>query len=132
MAGGFEGPLMTEEEAEDAWLRRRDHARAVLDRTAQAVDGVVDSHLIISSDDPGPALVQYAVAAKADVVVVGASSKGAIRADPDELGERPPRPSLTLSGARRAAASSGLAELTCDIGHTVDPWASTSRRCCHA
>lgn len=78
-AGGFEGPLMTEEEAEAEWVERRDDAREDLSEAARAIGEEVESRLIPSADDPGRALVQFAIDAHADVIVVGATSKGRIR-----------------------------------------------------
>lgn len=78
-AGGFEGPLMTEEEAEAEWKDRRDDAKQELSVTARAIGEAVETRLIPSAEDPGRALVQFAIDADADVIVVGATSKGRIR-----------------------------------------------------
>lgn len=78
-AGGFEGPLMTEEEADAEWEERRDDALQDLSETARGLGEDVETRLIPSADDPGRALVQFAIDAQADVIVVGATSKGRIR-----------------------------------------------------
>ena len=78
-AGGFGGPLMTEEEAEAEWVERRDEARQDLSDAARVIGDEVERRLIPTAEDPGRALVRFAVDVQADVIVVGATSKGRIR-----------------------------------------------------
>lgn len=78
-AGGFAGPMMTEEQAEEAWEERRDEARDDLASTARSIGDDVETRIIASAEDPGRAIVQFAIDAHADVIVVGATSKGRIR-----------------------------------------------------
>ena len=78
-AGGFGGPLMTEEEAEAEWVERRDEARQDLTDAARVIGDDVERRLIPTAEDPGRALVRFAIDADADVIVVGATSKGRIR-----------------------------------------------------
>jgi nucleotide-binding universal stress UspA family protein len=75
-AGGFEGPLMTEEEAEHEWESANDTGEEALGRTTSQMSGEVEERVIPSDASPGSAIVHCAEEIDADLVVVGASGKG--------------------------------------------------------
>jgi len=78
MAGGFEGPLMTEEEAHD--IRERDLAsgREAVERTGAAL-GPSAERDVVTGTDVADAICRYATEHQADVVVMGESDKGWFR-----------------------------------------------------
>jgi nucleotide-binding universal stress UspA family protein len=78
MAGGFEGPLMTEKEAHE--LRERDLAsgQAAVERTGAAVGANATSEVVTGSD-VADTICRYATEHQADVVVMGESDKGWFR-----------------------------------------------------
>ena len=74
-AGGFEGSLITEEEAQERHSEEEAQGRSVLESTQQAVGTPVEAEMI-DSDDPGRAICRLAAERAVDVVVVGGSDKG--------------------------------------------------------
>lgn len=85
-AGGFEGPVITEEEAEEEHEQATAHGLEALGETARAVAAAaaalgnrVDVRLVESQDDAGRSIVDVAGEVGADLVVVGASGKGLLR-----------------------------------------------------
>jgi nucleotide-binding universal stress UspA family protein len=78
MAGGFEGPLMTEEEAHD--IREHDLAsgQEAVDRTG-AVAGASAEREVVTGSDVADTICRYATDHQADVVVMGESDKGWFR-----------------------------------------------------
>jgi nucleotide-binding universal stress UspA family protein len=77
-AGGFEGPLITEEEA--AERHQRDEAQAQADLASTlAATGETATIKVIEGNDPGREVCDLAAATGADVLVVGASDKGWFR-----------------------------------------------------
>ena len=75
MAGGFEGALITEEEAEE---RHRDFEKlgeSALEATRRALGHSAEIEMI-SSDDPGRRICELALERGADVVVVGGTDRG--------------------------------------------------------
>ncbi len=77
-AGGFEGPLITEEEAEERHRRDEVQAKADLESTLAAA-GEPATITLIEGDDPGREICDLAAARGVDVLVVGASDKGWFR-----------------------------------------------------
>ena len=75
MAGGFEGPLVTEEEAEAEHRRDEAEGRAAIESTLAAVGAQAESEMIESSD-PGRAICDLAAQRGVDLLVVGGSEKG--------------------------------------------------------
>ena len=78
MAGGFEGPLMTEEEAHEARERDLAAGRDAVARTGDAVGPAADRQVVTGSD-VADTICQYAAEHQADVVVMGESDKGWFR-----------------------------------------------------
>lgn len=77
-AGGFEGPLMTEEEAEKA--HHADETQAQVDLVAtQDRLGEAATLTIVEGSDAGREVCDLAAKHQADVLVVGASDKGWFR-----------------------------------------------------
>lgn len=78
-AGGFAGPIITDEEAAE-WARdNREEGNEVLERTAQAFPEHVNVKLV-QDDSPGAALCDLARDREADVLVIGASEKSRVQA----------------------------------------------------
>jgi len=75
-AGGFEGPLMTEEEAEHDWEDANDSGEEALGRTTSEMSGEVEERVVASDESAGNAIVHCAEEIGADLVVVGTSGKG--------------------------------------------------------
>ena len=77
-AGGFEGPLITEEEALER--HQRDEAQAQSDlATTLAAAGEPATITVVEGNDPGREICDLAAARGVDVLVVGASDKGWFR-----------------------------------------------------
>ena len=74
-AGGFEGPLITTEEADKEHLIDERHGRAALRSTLDAL-GVPATSEMIEGRDAGPALCRLAADRGVDLLVVGGSDKG--------------------------------------------------------
>lgn len=77
-AGGFEGPLITEEEAEEQHHADEVQGRADLDATLARL-GEAAVTTLVEANDPGRAICRLAAERNADVLVVGASDKGWFR-----------------------------------------------------
>lgn len=85
-AGGFEGPTITEEEAEEEFAEATEAGEEALERTASVlaaseatVGDTVRTRLITSDIDAGSAIVEVAEETGADLIVIGASGKGFLR-----------------------------------------------------
>lgn len=85
-AGGFEGPTITEEEAEEEFEEATEHGEEALAHTASVlaesevtVGDTVETRLVTSDVDAGTAIVETASELAADLIVIGASGKGIIR-----------------------------------------------------
>jgi len=78
-AGGFEGPVMTDEEAEQEWQENKGGAEAELDKEAALADQPVETKVVADDGGPGPGIVRVAKELPADVIVIGSSGKGALR-----------------------------------------------------
>jgi len=75
MAGGFEGPLTTVEEADQNHLIDEQHGRAALRSTLAAVGAPATSEMI-EGPNAGRVLCRLAAERSADLLVVGGSDKG--------------------------------------------------------
>lgn len=75
MAGGFEGPLISVEEAATAHLTDERQGRAALRSTVGAVGAPVTSEMI-EGPDAGAALCRLAAERGVDLLVVGGTDKG--------------------------------------------------------
>ncbi len=78
-AGGFEGPVMTDEEAEEEWEANKSGAETELAKEAAGSELPVETEVIADDGGAGPGIVKAAKDLPADVIVVGASGKGALR-----------------------------------------------------
>src|ERR1700684_1140787 len=67
-AGGFEGPVMTDKEADEDWKRWNAAGQSALDRTAAVLGPDVEVRLFPDNESPGAALVRGAHRMNADVV----------------------------------------------------------------
>lgn len=74
-AGGFEGPLITQAQAEEEYLVDQQEGRAVLQTTLDAIGAPATSEMIEGSD-AGPTLCRLAAERGVDLLVVGGSDKG--------------------------------------------------------
>lgn len=77
-AGGFEGPLMTEEEAEDQHHADEARAQSDLESTLAGL-GEPATTTIVEANHPGREICRVAAERHADVLVVGATDKGWFR-----------------------------------------------------
>ena len=77
-AGGFEGPLVTEEEAEQRHRIESDQAALDLAATLEAT-GEAATMTVVEGSDAGRELCRLAAERGVDVLVVGASDKGWFR-----------------------------------------------------
>jgi len=76
MAGGFEGPLITPEEAEEEYQRQQADGEAALERTRTALGRPADIRLVSSDEEPGHAIVAIANELHPDLIVLGSVEKG--------------------------------------------------------
>lgn len=76
MAGGFEGPLVTAEEAEAEYQRQLVEGQFALDRTQAALKINAEVRLVPTGDDPGHAIVEVANELHPDLIVLGSAEKG--------------------------------------------------------
>jgi nucleotide-binding universal stress UspA family protein len=75
-AGGIEGPVISEKQAEKDWKKDTAAGQAALDRTAAALGTDAEVRLVPDDEATGSVIVRVAGETKADVLVVGSSSKG--------------------------------------------------------
>ncbi|QXC61100.1 universal stress protein [Aquihabitans sp. G128] len=75
-AGGFEGPLQTQEEADEEWNEALAAGRAALARTGQAIGGADEQRLVPSSAGTADALLAVMEQEQPDVVVLGSEQPG--------------------------------------------------------
>lgn len=78
MAGGFEGPLMSPEEADVFNTEATITAEGELARTADAITGTHTDELVVEGE-AGPAVCEAAQDHGVDVIVVGSHGKGALK-----------------------------------------------------
>ncbi len=76
IAGGFEGPLLTPEEAEADFQKQALAGQAVLEHSRQALGQEVEIRLMPTQSDPGHAIVEMAGEIHADLLVLGSEEKG--------------------------------------------------------
>jgi nucleotide-binding universal stress UspA family protein len=74
-AGGIEGPVLTEKEADKDWKKATAAGQSALDRTAAVLGPDVEVHLIPDDESTGAAVVRVANEMHADVLVIGSSGK---------------------------------------------------------
>ena len=75
-AGGFEGPLMTPEEAESEFQEHLAAGQTALSHSLDALDKNANARIIPSSDDPGKGIIDVANEVHPDLIVLGRNSKG--------------------------------------------------------
>lgn len=75
-AGGFEGPLMTPEEAESDFQEHLAAGRSALSHSLEALDKKANVRIIPSSDDLGKCIVDAANEVHPDLIVLGRNNKG--------------------------------------------------------
>ena len=76
MAGGFEGPLVTPEEAEEDYERQLVEGQTVLEKTRAALGKGAEIRLVPTHVDPGHAIVDIARELGTDLIVLGSGEKG--------------------------------------------------------
>lgn len=76
MAGGFEGPLLTPEEAEADYQRQLVEGQAALERTQAALGINAEVRLVPTDTEPGHAIVEIANELHPDLIVLGSVEKG--------------------------------------------------------
>ncbi len=74
-AGGFEGSLLTEDEAQHDYDDAKSAATHAVDATKAVVDTTATTE-IVEGSDPGRTICDLAEQRQVDVLVVGASTKG--------------------------------------------------------
>jgi nucleotide-binding universal stress UspA family protein len=74
-AGGIEGPVLTEKEADKDWAKSTAAGRSALDRTAAVLGPDVEVRLIPDDESTGAAVVRAAKEMQADVLVIGSSGR---------------------------------------------------------
>ena len=75
-AGGIEGPGISYKQADKDWKKATAEGQAALDRTASVLGTEVEVRLVPDDEKAGAGIVRVAGEMKADVLVVGSSSKG--------------------------------------------------------
>ena len=76
MAGGFEGPLITPEQAEAEYQRQLADGKSALENTKLALGKEVEVRLIPTDSNPGHAIVDAANELHPDLIVLGSGNKG--------------------------------------------------------
>jgi nucleotide-binding universal stress UspA family protein len=74
-AGGFEGPVLTEKEADEDWRKSTAAGQSALSRTAAVLGPDVEVQLVPDDEATGAAVVRAANDMKADVLVIGSSDR---------------------------------------------------------
>ncbi len=74
-AGGFEGPVITDKEADEDWEKWTAAGQSALDRTAAVLGPDVEVRLVPDHESTGAAVVRVAHEMNADVLVIGSSRK---------------------------------------------------------
>ncbi len=77
--GGFEGPLETPEQADEHYANDVAAGNDALARTVAGMGDGVEIELISADEDAATAIVGLAAERSADLIVIGASGKGALR-----------------------------------------------------
>ena len=76
LAGGFEGPLMTPEEAQAAYQRQLSEGQSALEKTQATLGKDAEIRLIPTDSNPGHAIVEMANELHPDLIVLGSGNKG--------------------------------------------------------
>lgn len=76
MAGGFEGPLVTPDEAEAEFQRQISEGQSALERTLSALGKEAEIRLVPTDTDPGHALIDIANEIHPGLIVLGSAEKG--------------------------------------------------------
>ena len=76
LAGGFEGPLMTPEEAQAAYQRQLSEGQSALEKTRATLGKDAEIRLIPTDSNPGHAIVEMANELHPDLIVLGSGNKG--------------------------------------------------------
>jgi nucleotide-binding universal stress UspA family protein len=74
-AGGFEGPVITTEEAHKDWTRSTTLGQAALERTAAVLGPDVALRLVPDDEKTGAAVIRIADEMNADVLVIGSGDR---------------------------------------------------------
>ena len=74
-AGGSEGPVITDKEADEDWKSWTAAGQSALDRTAAVFGPDVEVRLVPDNESTGVAVVRVAHEMNADVLVIGSSGK---------------------------------------------------------
>jgi len=76
-AGGFEGPGITEHDADVQFAAETASGQEALERTAAAMrDQAIEVRLVPVDVEPGRAIVELAIAERPDLLVIGSGGKG--------------------------------------------------------
>jgi nucleotide-binding universal stress UspA family protein len=78
-AGGFEGPVLTDKEADEDWKRWNALGQSALERTAAVLGPDAEVRLVPDDESTGAAVVRVAHDMSADVLVIGSSGKNWLR-----------------------------------------------------
>jgi nucleotide-binding universal stress UspA family protein len=78
-AGGFEGPVLTDKEADEHWEKWNVLGRSALERTAAVLGPDAEVRLVPDDEATGAAVVRVAHEMNADVLVIGSSGKNWLR-----------------------------------------------------
>src|SRR5580692_8866558 len=78
-AGGFEGPVITDKEADEDWKKWNAQGQSALDRTAAVLGPDTEVRLVPDDESTGAAVVRVAHEMGADVLVIGSSGKNWLR-----------------------------------------------------
>jgi nucleotide-binding universal stress UspA family protein len=78
-AGGFEGPVLTDKEADEHWKRWNAQGQSALERTAAVLGPDAEVRLVPDDEATGAAVVRVAQDMNADVLVIGSSGKNWLR-----------------------------------------------------
>lgn len=74
-AGGIEGPVLTDKQADEDWKRSTAAGQSALDRTVAVLGPDVEARLVADDESTGAAVVRAAHEMNADVLVIGSSDK---------------------------------------------------------
>jgi nucleotide-binding universal stress UspA family protein len=74
-AGGIEGPGISYKQADKDWKKYNAEGQSALDRTVAVLGPDVEVRLVPDDESAGAAVVKVAQEMKADVLVIGSSSK---------------------------------------------------------
>ncbi|MGI8755589.1 MAG: universal stress protein [Acidimicrobiales bacterium] len=76
-AGGFEGPVMTEEEADDDWREAKEAGRAAIARTEAVLGGEVDGERVVpTTASVADTIIRLVNEERPDLLVLGSHQPG--------------------------------------------------------